>query len=83
MAELGRRGITRVLVEGGARLAAALLRLGLVDRLAWFRAPIFLGGDAIPAAVSFGVDRLDQAPRFERMSVAELGEDLFEYLVKV
>jgi diaminohydroxyphosphoribosylaminopyrimidine deaminase / 5-amino-6-(5-phosphoribosylamino)uracil reductase len=34
---LGRRGVTRVLAEGGAGLAAALLRQGLVDRLAWLR----------------------------------------------
>lgn len=77
--ELGGRGLTRVLVEGGAHLAAALLRAGLVDRLAWFRAPMLLGGDGIPAVVSFGVGRLDQAPRFESLSLGELGDDLFEY----
>ncbi len=36
---LGERGITRLLVEGGAQLAAALLRCRLVDRLAWVHAP--------------------------------------------
>ncbi len=39
LAALGERGITRVLCEGGSRIAAALLRDGLVDRLVWFRAP--------------------------------------------
>jgi diaminohydroxyphosphoribosylaminopyrimidine deaminase/5-amino-6-(5-phosphoribosylamino)uracil reductase len=82
LAELGRRGLTRVLVEGGAHLAASLFRHDLVDRIAWFRAPIMLGGDGIPAAVSFGLDQLDAAPRFTRMAVAELGDDLFEYLTK-
>ncbi|HIJ63343.1 MAG TPA: bifunctional diaminohydroxyphosphoribosylaminopyrimidine deaminase/5-amino-6-(5-phosphoribosylamino)uracil reductase RibD [Rhodospirillaceae bacterium] len=80
LAELGRRGLTRLLVEGGAHLSAALLRGGLVDRIAWFRAPMLLGGDGIPAVVGFGVDRLDQAPGFQRLSVAELGNDIFEYL---
>jgi diaminohydroxyphosphoribosylaminopyrimidine deaminase/5-amino-6-(5-phosphoribosylamino)uracil reductase len=80
--ELGRRGLTRVLVEGGARIAAALLHQNLVDRLAWFRAPTMLGGDGLAAAVSFGVDRLAAAPRFRRLSVAELGDDLFEYLAR-
>ena len=42
---LAERGITRVLVEGGGELAAALLRAGLVDRLAWFRAAAIMGGD--------------------------------------
>src|SRR5262249_48736056 len=36
---LGGRGLTRLLVEGGGRLTAGLLAGGLVDRLAWFRAP--------------------------------------------
>ena len=79
---MGRRGLTRVLVEGGAHLAAALLRHDLVDRLAWFRAPMLLGGDALPALVSFGVDHLAEAPRFRRLSLAELGDDLFEYLTR-
>jgi len=34
-----------VLVEGGAQLAAALLRAALVDRIAWFHAPAVMGGD--------------------------------------
>ncbi len=82
-AELGRRGLTRVLVEGGAHLSAALLRAGLVDRLAWFRAPLLLGGDGVPVASGFGIDRLGDAPRFDRLAVAELGGDLFEYLTRV
>ena len=39
LAALGTAGITRLLVEGGAQIAAALLRADLVDRLAWFHAP--------------------------------------------
>ena len=80
--ELAKRGLTRVLVEGGSQLSAALLSYDLVDRLAWFRAPILLGGDGVPAAVSFGIDHLDLAPRFSRLSVAELGDDIFEYLTR-
>lgn len=82
MSELGRRGLTRLLVEGGAHLTAALLRHDLVDRLAWFRAPALLGGDGLAAVVPFGIDHLEQAPRFTRLSVAELGGDIFEYLTK-
>jgi diaminohydroxyphosphoribosylaminopyrimidine deaminase/5-amino-6-(5-phosphoribosylamino)uracil reductase len=82
MTELGSRGLTRLLVEGGAHLTAALLRHDLVDRVAWFRAPVLLGGDGLAAVVPFGVDHLDQAPRFIRLSVAELGGDIFEYLTR-
>jgi diaminohydroxyphosphoribosylaminopyrimidine deaminase/5-amino-6-(5-phosphoribosylamino)uracil reductase len=42
-AELGRRRIAWVLLEGGATVATALLDRGLVDRLAVFEAPVDLG----------------------------------------
>ncbi len=71
-------GVTRVLVEGGAHLAAALLRAELVDRLVWFRSPRLMGGDGLAAAVAFGIDRLSQTPHFERLDVRPVGEDLME-----
>jgi diaminohydroxyphosphoribosylaminopyrimidine deaminase / 5-amino-6-(5-phosphoribosylamino)uracil reductase len=76
--ELGKRGITRLLVEGGSHLSAALLREDLVDRIAWFRAPIVTGGDGLPAAAAFGIDRLAEAPGFERTSVTSCGVDTLE-----
>ncbi len=78
MAALGERGLTRVLVEGGGGLAAALLRARLVDRLAWFRAPAVIGGDGIPVAPAFGIETLSEAPAFRRLSVIEVGDDLLE-----
>lgn len=41
--DLARRGITRVLIEGGPAVASAFLAAGLVDRLEIFSAPIELG----------------------------------------
>ena len=76
--ELGGRGLTRILVEGGGRLAASLLGAGLADRLAWFRAPLMIGGDGIPAAAGFGVERLRDAPRFVRTGRVALGADILE-----
>ncbi|WP_207479050.1 bifunctional diaminohydroxyphosphoribosylaminopyrimidine deaminase/5-amino-6-(5-phosphoribosylamino)uracil reductase RibD [Arenibaculum pallidiluteum] len=75
---LGRRGVTRLLVEGGARVAASLLRAGLVDRLEWFRAPRVIGGDGLPAVVAFGVDVLGAAADFVRIGTREAGGDLME-----
>lgn len=75
---LGKRGITRLLVEGGSRVAASFLRAGLVDRIAWFRAPMVMGGDGVPVAASFGIDAPDRAPRFERIAADPVGEDLLE-----
>jgi diaminohydroxyphosphoribosylaminopyrimidine deaminase / 5-amino-6-(5-phosphoribosylamino)uracil reductase len=78
--ELGRRGLTRVLVEGGSTLAAVLLRAGLVDRLAWFHAPMLVGGDGIPAVAGFGLQRLADAKRFERIALETVGDDVLETL---
>ncbi len=75
---LAARGITRLMVEGGATLAASLLGADLVDRIAWFRAPSLIGGDGLAAAAAFGLDRLDAAPRFERRAVEAIGQDLLE-----
>ena len=80
---LGERGLTRVLVEGGGRLAAGLLRAGLVDRLVWFRAPLLIGGNGLPATEAFGVDRLDEAPAYRRIDVVEVGDDVMETYARI
>ena len=79
---LGTAGITRLLVEGGAQVAAALLRGGLVDRIAWFHAPAVMGGDAWPAVQAFGIDRLDAMPRFARQHATPVGEDMLTEFVR-
>jgi diaminohydroxyphosphoribosylaminopyrimidine deaminase/5-amino-6-(5-phosphoribosylamino)uracil reductase len=76
MRELAKAGLTRVLVEGGATLAAGLLRQNLVDRLSWFYAPCVIGGDGWPAAQAFGIHSLGDMPRFIPMSQQRLGVDM-------
>jgi diaminohydroxyphosphoribosylaminopyrimidine deaminase/5-amino-6-(5-phosphoribosylamino)uracil reductase len=82
LAAIGQRGITRLLVEGGAQLAAALLRADLVDRIAWFHAPAVMGGDAWPAAQSFGVSHLADMPRFVRTMAQPVGADMLTELTR-
>ncbi len=83
LAVLAERGTTRLLVEGGGELAAALLRADLVDRLACFRAPKLIGGDGVSAAAGFGLEHLDEAPRFRLESGQSLGEDRLEHYMRV
>jgi diaminohydroxyphosphoribosylaminopyrimidine deaminase/5-amino-6-(5-phosphoribosylamino)uracil reductase len=80
LAALAGRGITRLLVEGGAHIAAALLRADLVDRIVWFHAPAVMGGDGWPAAQAFGVNALAMMPRFRRNAVTEMGDDVMTEL---
>ncbi len=79
---LGDRGLTRLLVEGGATLAAGLLRADLVDRIAWYRSNGLIGGDGLPAVSALGLESLAAMTHFQRESVREVGVDLLETLAK-
>jgi len=80
---LGRRGVTRVLAEGGAGLAAALLRQGLVDRLVWFHAPAVMGGDGHPALQGLRLAALSAMPRFRRTAQRALGDDMLSEFERI
>jgi diaminohydroxyphosphoribosylaminopyrimidine deaminase/5-amino-6-(5-phosphoribosylamino)uracil reductase len=73
---LAKAGLTRILAEGGASIAAALLRARLVDRLAWFHAPGIIGADGWPAAQAFGIEHLTDMPRFTLLAQERWGNDL-------
>jgi diaminohydroxyphosphoribosylaminopyrimidine deaminase/5-amino-6-(5-phosphoribosylamino)uracil reductase len=70
-------GLTRVLVEGGARLASSLLKSGLADQLLWYRAPSVMG-DGASAVSGLGISRLAEMPRVMRKETIRLGEDVLE-----
>ena len=74
--QLAREGLTEILVEGGGRLGAALLREGLVDELHWFAAPRLLGGDAREALGRLEIGSLAGAPTLRDVSIPRLGDDL-------
>jgi diaminohydroxyphosphoribosylaminopyrimidine deaminase/5-amino-6-(5-phosphoribosylamino)uracil reductase len=75
---LGAKGLTRVLVEGGSEIAAALLEAGLVDRLSLYRAGKVLGDDSRSAVAALRLEKVDFAPRFSLESVRVLGADTLE-----
>ena len=75
MRELGRRGWCNVLIEGGAHLAGSALGAGIVDRVAFFVAPIVIGG-GIPAIEGLGFARVRDAIALGDLSVRRLGADL-------
>lgn len=75
---LGAAGLTRVMCEGGANLAATLIRGGLADELWLYTAGRMLGGDAHAAVGPLGIQHMPQGrPEFELVAQDRLGDDLF------
>jgi diaminohydroxyphosphoribosylaminopyrimidine deaminase/5-amino-6-(5-phosphoribosylamino)uracil reductase len=75
LTDLFDRGIRRVFVEGGPRLASALVAADLVDDFAIYLAPLLLGGDRL-AIGDIGVDTLAAGRRLQITGVENLGNDL-------
>ena len=75
MRELGGRGWCRVLMEGGAHLASAALADGVVDRVAFFLAPILIGS-GMPALEGLRVPRVRQAIVLKDINEQRIGADL-------
>jgi diaminohydroxyphosphoribosylaminopyrimidine deaminase / 5-amino-6-(5-phosphoribosylamino)uracil reductase len=76
LALLGAREVTSLLLEGGAELAAAFMRAGLVDGLALFLAPRLIGGDGRPLLGELGVAALADAPALIDTSMRAVGPDV-------
>ena len=74
---LGARGLQSLFVEGGAGLAGALVAAGAVDRVAWFLAPMLIGGAEAPSAIGGdGAATLAQAPRLSGLGSERVGDDV-------
>lgn len=72
---LAAEGITRILCEGGATLAAGLVRETLVDDLALFTGGVLIGGDGHPALGPLALAALSDAPRPRLIRTETLGPD--------
>ncbi|MDZ4094104.1 MAG: bifunctional diaminohydroxyphosphoribosylaminopyrimidine deaminase/5-amino-6-(5-phosphoribosylamino)uracil reductase RibD, partial [Paracoccaceae bacterium] len=72
---LASKGLTRVFCEGGAGLAVALIRAGLVDEVITFTAGALIGADGQAALGPLGLGALADAPRLRLVSLAEVGGD--------
>ena len=73
--DLARRDIISVLIEGGARVAGGALRAGVVDKVAWFVAPMLIG-EGKSALSGFSLDHLAAAPRLSLVQTRALGDDV-------
>jgi 2,5-diamino-6-(ribosylamino)-4(3H)-pyrimidinone 5'-phosphate reductase len=83
MAYLKDAGISRVLLEGGGTLNAAMLAEGLIDEIQLYIAPLIFGGAGAPTLADGPGISSQKAPRLTRESVEMLpdGGILVRYLV--
>lgn len=79
---LAARGLTRILCEGGATLASALLRHHLVDSLIHVTAGRVIGADGLAALAPLGVAQLADAPALTLAGVRRVGPDTWTHWKK-
>ena len=77
LADLGRRGVLVLLVEGGGVLSGSFFDHGLVDKLHAVIAPMVIGSAEAPSAVAGrGAERMADALRLKDVTVERLGSDI-------
>jgi diaminohydroxyphosphoribosylaminopyrimidine deaminase/5-amino-6-(5-phosphoribosylamino)uracil reductase len=80
---LGARGITRLMVEGGATVAAAMIAADLVDEIALFRSPIAIGSDGLDALSGLPLEALSRPRGMHSLGVEPMGPDTLETFVRI
>lgn len=72
--DLGRRGVARLMVEGGATVLTQFLTAGLADEIQLAVAPFFVGEDSAPRLVHPGVFPNGPAARMTLADVRAVGD---------
>src|ERR1700681_1151967 len=72
---LSAKGITRLLVEGGSRVASSFVAAGLVDEVWLLRGPEPVGADGVPALDALPLSALTGSPAFKQRASESLQKD--------
>ena len=74
--QLGERGLTRVLCEGGGHLASSMIAAELVDTLVTFTAGLAIGSEGGAVFGPLQIDALADAPQFDLVQSRTVGHDI-------
>jgi diaminohydroxyphosphoribosylaminopyrimidine deaminase/5-amino-6-(5-phosphoribosylamino)uracil reductase len=72
---LAGKGITQLLVEGGARVASSFVTAGLVDEAWLLRGPDSVGAGGVPALDALPLSAITQSPAFKQRASEMLQKD--------
>jgi diaminohydroxyphosphoribosylaminopyrimidine deaminase/5-amino-6-(5-phosphoribosylamino)uracil reductase len=72
---LAGKGITRLLVEGGARVASSFVAAGLADEVWLLRGPDAVGAGGVPALEALPLSSITQSPTFRLRASEALQRD--------
>lgn len=75
LVDLGKKGIEKLLIEGGGHTLGEAFDRRLVDRVSFYIAPVLTGG-GVPAVAGFGVGSNEEGLRLERVEYRQIGPDL-------
>ncbi|MEX0852123.1 MAG: bifunctional diaminohydroxyphosphoribosylaminopyrimidine deaminase/5-amino-6-(5-phosphoribosylamino)uracil reductase RibD [Bauldia sp.] len=76
------RGFTRVLVEGGAQVAASLIAGDLVGEVILLRAPVVVGADGVRALAGMALSAIERSPRYCLIETVRVGDDQMRRYVR-
>jgi diaminohydroxyphosphoribosylaminopyrimidine deaminase/5-amino-6-(5-phosphoribosylamino)uracil reductase len=72
---LAEKGITRLLVEGGSRVASSFVAAGLVDEMWLLRGPNSIGADGVPALNALPLSAVTRSPKLRVRASEQLQDD--------
>lgn len=72
---LAEMDVTRILVEGGSRVASSLVAADLVDEAVLFRAEVVVGPDGVRALDGYALSAIERSPRYRQIDAAIVGDD--------
>jgi diaminohydroxyphosphoribosylaminopyrimidine deaminase/5-amino-6-(5-phosphoribosylamino)uracil reductase len=77
MQQLGKMGITSLLIEGGGTVIGSAFAAGIVNKICFFYAPKILGGDdGVPICRGTGPDSMQQSIAVQDLSVFRFDTDV-------
>lgn len=80
---LAKKGLTRVMIEGGAAVAASFLQADLIDEILWFRADGVIGADGTAGIGPLGLGKMGDISGFKRRESLVFGPDTLDFLDRV